>query len=103
MTIQTLPKLKPEGLVKLKKKPFPKPKNPKYINAIFVYNDHEYKLIDYKEKESFPESYELVLLLLDEPEERVITGWHTGDKTFTGYRYRDKMHVKAWRSSTGMY
>lgn len=99
----SISKLKPEGILKVKKKAFLKPKKSKYVNSIVVYNDHEYKLIDPEERESYPESYELVLLLLDQPEEKVITGWHTGDKTFTGYRWNDTMHVKAWKNATGMY
>lgn len=74
---------------------------PRYINEIITHNDSEYKLIVKDIQESYPESYDLVMLLLDEPEVRVIPGWHIGNKTFGGYRWNDTMHVKAWKFRQG--
>ncbi len=76
---------------------------PKYINTIISHNDSEYKLIDKEVIESFPESYDLVLLLLDKPEVRVIHGWHIGNRTFGGYRWNDTMNVKAWKTIQGTH
>jgi len=80
-----------------------KEKEPKYISKIILHNDSEFKLIEKDVIESYPESYDLVLLLLDEPEIRIIPGWHVGNKSFGGYRWNDKMHVKAWKNSKESY
>ncbi len=98
-------KLRPHGFPKYipKKEAVPKQDKPKYISKILIHNDSEYKLIDKEVIESYPESYELVLLLLDAPEVRIIPGWHVGNKTFGGYRWNDKMNVKAWKHSHGTY
>ncbi len=74
---------------------------PKYNHTTITHNDSEYKLINKEEILSYPEGYDLVLLLLDEPEVRVIPGWHVGNKTFGGYRWNDKMNVKAWKVRQG--
>ena len=96
-------KLRPNGFPKYipKNVLINKEKKPKYINKIFIHNDSEQKLIDDNEVDSFPESYELVILLLDEPEIRTIPGWHVGNKTFGGYRWNDTMNVKAWKVRQG--
>jgi hypothetical protein len=76
---------------------------PKHVHEIIIHNDKEYKLIDKDKIESYPESYDLVHLLIEEPEVRVIPGWHVGNKTFGGYRFNDTMKVMAWKITTGMY
>jgi hypothetical protein len=96
-------KLRPHGFPKYIPKKASEPKSimPKYKPIIIIHNDKEYRLIDKNILESYPEAYELVTLLLDEPEIRLIPGWHVGNKTFGGYRWNDKMNVKAWKIRQG--
>ncbi len=63
--------------------------------------DEGFKTPDPNDIKTFPPPFDLVQLLLDD--ERIITGWHGGARTFTGYRLNQSCKVVAWRKVHGLY